>query len=207
MEDEDKNSGKDRIRNEEQKREGGKRKLMLEEGMLFSIKLQDNAWTLGQLCNLFKLEGRKYEQYTLAFFNYIFLSETELKENINSLDLSMPIIILTINGHPIRTYKIEFIGNREIDYRNVPNYKNEIDQSLGLYQGKSSDFDYLLLGYFGLFPYDGYYKDNLIDDFLTYGTTKRNDVKYMKDYSIEELKQIMPANSVKLKDLLLLHVD
>jgi hypothetical protein len=73
-----------------------KRKIIVEEGMLFSIKLQDNAWTLGQLCCLFKLEGRKYEQYTLAFFNHLFSDENELKNSVNTLDLSQPIIITTL---------------------------------------------------------------------------------------------------------------
>jgi hypothetical protein len=179
-----------------------KTKLILEEGMLFSIKLDKNTWTLGQLCNLFKLEGKRYEQYTLAFFNYLFSTEEELKQNIDTLDLSKPIIILTINGNPVKNYGLDIVGKREIRYNNVLNYKEEICQSLGLYRGKSSDFDYLLLGYFGLFPWDGYYKDDLIEDFLTHDTKKRNDVKYMKDYSIEELKQIMPANSIKLKQIL-----
>jgi len=30
----------------------------------------------------------------------------------------------------------------------------------------------------------------------------RNISKYMKEYSIEELKKIMPANSIKLKQML-----
>ena len=179
-----------------------KRKVIVEEGMLFSIKLQENAWTLGQLCNLFKLEGRKYEQHTLAFFNHLFSSENDLKNSVNTLDLSEPIIITTINGHPLRTYKLELIGNREIDYRNVPNYKEEISKSLGLYKGMSRDFDHILKTFFGLHPWDGFYKDDYVDEVLTLGTSKRNDVKYMKDYSIEELKQIMPANSIKLKALL-----
>jgi hypothetical protein len=179
-----------------------KRKVILEEGMLFSIRLEDNAWTLGQLCNLFKLEGRKYEQHTLAFFNHIFLSEIELKNNINTLDLSKPIIILTTNGNPVRIYKLDVIGKREINYRNVPDYKSEICQSLGLYKGMSEDFDHLLKTFFGLHPWDGFYKDDYVDEILTVGTKKRNDVKYMKDFSIEELKQIMPANSIKLKQRL-----
>ena len=178
------------------------KRVILEEGMLFSIKLQENAWTLGQLCNLFKLEGRKYEQHTLAFFNHLFSSETDLKNSIETLDLSEPIIITTTNGHPLRIYRLELIGSREINYRNVPNYRNEISQSLGLYKGMSQDFEHLLKAFFGLHPWDGFYKDDYVDEVLTFGTTKRNDVKYMKDFSIEELKQILPANSVKLKAFL-----
>jgi hypothetical protein len=174
-------------------------KLALEEGTTFSIKLNENAWTLGQLCNLFKLEGKRYEQYTFAFFNYLYSTEEELKNSINTLDLSKPVIILTINGNPQRTYKLNAIGSREINYQNVPNYKNEISKFLGLYKGISEDFYHILKTFFGFHPWDGFYKDDYVDELLTLGTSKRNEVKYMKDFSVAELKQIMPANSIKLK--------
>ena len=170
--------------------------------MLFSIKLENTAWTLGQLCNLFKLEGKRYEQYTLAFFNHIFSTEEELTNAIKSIDLNKPIIILTINGNPASTYKLNAIGTREINYQNVPNYKNEVSRSLGLYRGKSQDFHHYLQAFFGLHPWDGFYKDEYVDEVLTSGTVKRKDVKYMKDFSIAELRKILPHNSIKLKRLL-----
>jgi len=101
-----------------------KTKLILEEGVVFSIKLSENAWTLGQLCNLFKLEGKSYEQYTLAFFNYLFSSEEELKNNIEVIDLSEPIIILTINGHPVRTYKLNVVGKCIFRFKLTPLFRN-----------------------------------------------------------------------------------
>lgn len=179
-----------------------KTKIVLEEGILFSIKLNENAWTLGQLCNLFKIEGKRYEQHTIAFFNYLFSTEEKLKNEIETLDLSKPIIILTINGNPVRTYKLGIIGKREINYQNVPNYKDDISKSLGLYKRMSQDFDHILKTFFGLHPWDGFYKENYVDEVLIQGTVKRKDVKYLKDFSIEELKQIMPANSIKLKQIL-----
>lgn len=177
-------------------------KLILEEGMLFSIKLNDNAWTLGQLCNLFKLEGKRYEQYTFTFFNHLYLSEEDLKSKIDAIDLSKPIIILTINGHPIKNYGLDLIGKREISYSNIPNYKDEISMSLGLYRNKSEDFDHILNAFFGLHPWDGFYKDDYVDNVLTSGTSRRDDVKYLKDFSLDELKKILPPNSVKLKQLI-----
>lgn len=179
-----------------------KTKILLEEGMLFSIELKEDAWTLGQLCNLFTIEGKRADQYTLAFFNYLFSSEEELKEEVPTLDLSKPIIILTINGNPIKNYRLNIIGAREINYQNVPNYKNEISQSLGLYRNQSQDFDHILKTFFGLHPWDGFYQENYVDKVLTQGTVKRKDVKYLKDFSVEELKQILPANSIKLKQVL-----
>ena len=178
------------------------KKITLEEGILFSIKLNENAWTLGQLCNLFKLEGRRYEQYTLAFFNYLYLSEKELKENIETLDLRRNIIIINKNDNTIRTYQLDVIGKREVNYQNVPNFKDDISNSLGLYKDMSEDFDHILKTFFGLHPWDGFYKDDYIDEVLIAGTSKRNDVKYLKDFSVEELKKIMPASSIKLKQIL-----
>jgi hypothetical protein len=148
------------------------------------------------------LDGRCCEQYTLAFFNYLYPSEEELKNNVETLILNEPIIILTINGNPVRTYKLDVIGKREINYRNVPGYKNDVSKSLGLYKGMSEDFDHILKTFFGMHPWDGFYKDDYVDEVLTAGTSQRKDVRYMKDFSIEELKQIMPANSIKLKQRL-----
>jgi hypothetical protein len=179
-----------------------KTKIVLEVGMIFSIKLNENSWTLGQICNLFKIEGKRAEKYTLAFFNYLCCSEEKLKEYVPTLDLSKPIIILSINGNPIKNYGLNIIGEREINYQNIPNYKNEISQSLGLYRNKSQDFDHILKAFFGLHPWDGFYKENYVDEVLIQGAVKRKDVKYLKDFSIEELKQIMPANSIKLKQVL-----
>ncbi len=39
----------------------------LKEGMLFSIKLNENAWTLEQFCNVFRLESRRYAQIRSGF--------------------------------------------------------------------------------------------------------------------------------------------
>lgn len=138
----------------------------------------------------------------MPFFNYLFSSEEELKEEVSTLDLSKPIIILTINGNPIKNYRLNIIGEREINDQNVPNYKNEISQSLGLYRNQSQHFDHILKTFFGLHPWDGFYQENYVDKVLTQGTVKRKDVKYLKDFSVEELKQILPANSIKLKQIL-----
>ena len=66
----------------------------------------------------------------------------------------------------------------------------------------SEDFDHILKTFFGLHPWDGFYKDDYVDEVLIAGTSKRNDVKYLKDFSVEELKKIMPASSIKLKQIL-----
>lgn len=178
------------------------KRTILEEGMLLSICLNDTTWTVGQVCNVFRLEGRRYEQHTMAFFNCVFNSEEELIANVNNLDLSRPIIILTTNGHPVRIYKLDVIGKREINYLNVPNYKDDISKTLGTYKNNSSDFDHILSTYFGLHPWDGWPILNYINNKLTPGTVKRSDVKYMKDFSIEELKNIMNPNNIKLIEYL-----
>jgi hypothetical protein len=178
------------------------KKIIFEEGQVFSIEMDKNKWTIGQLCNLFTIENSTYKQFTLSFFNYVFETEDELINNINTIKLDKPIIIATINGNPIRHYGLKIIGKREINYLNAMDYKNKICTTLGLYNDRSTDFDFLIKAFFGIIPYDGFYKDDLVDEFLIEGTKKRNDIKYLKDFSIEELKMILPKNSIKLKQLL-----
>jgi len=93
----------------------------LAEGAILSIKLKETAWTIGQLCCRFELEGQKYKQYTMAFFDVLFSSEAELVENLDGLDLTKPIIITTLNSHPQRGYRLHLIGNKSVSYTNVPN--------------------------------------------------------------------------------------
>jgi hypothetical protein len=177
------------------------KKIIFEEGQIYSIEMNKNKWTLGQLCNLFTKEDSTYKQWTIAFFNYLFETEDELKNKMDTIKLDKPIIIATSNGNPLRHYGLKIIGKREINYINIPDYKNAID-SIGLYNAKSIDFDILIKAFFGIVPYDGFYKDDFVDEFLIKGTRKRKDIKYLKDYTIEELKKLLPENSIKLKMVL-----
>jgi len=179
-----------------------KKKIVLEEGQIFGIDLGYNVWTIGQLCNIFTLPNSKYSQATLAFFNYKATSEEQIINDLEKIDLSNPISIFTINGDPIKTYRLSVYGKREVAYINLPNFKTEITQSLGLYKGYSEDFEHILQAYFGIIPWDCFYKDNYIDLVLTPNTQKRDDVKYMKDFSVEELKKLLPMENIKLTALL-----
>ena len=178
-----------------------KRYKQLEEGDIFSIVLSNDIWTIGQLCHLFK-EGKKYVQHTLAFFDCKFESEIEILEEINDLDLSNPICIETINGHPLKDYKLKFVTNKEIFYKNIPNFKNDIHLPSGLYKLRTIDFMLILKPFFGLVPWDAYYKDDYVDEHLIEGVKKRDDVTYMKDFSIDELKEILTPENLKLNQLL-----
>jgi integrase len=178
------------------------KRVVFEEGQIYSIELSKNKWTLGQLCNFFTLENSTYKQWTLALFDYIFETETELINNADIIKLNMPVMIITSNGNPVKFYGYKLVGKREINYENIPEYKKNISKTLGLYNDRSSDPYHILKAFFGLFPYDGYYKDDYIDEYLIKGTKKRKDVKYLKDFTIEELKKILPANSIKLKRIL-----
>lgn len=170
----------------------------LVEGAILSIKLKETAWTIGQVCCLFELKGQRYKQYTMAFFDVLFSSEAELIENLDGLDLTKPIIITTLNSHPQRGYGLHLIGNKPVSYTNIPNFKSDISPTLGLYKNKSTDFDHLLNAWFGFLPWDGFRREDYVDMFLTPGTKKRNDIKFMKDFTVEELKMIMPAESIAL---------
>jgi hypothetical protein len=178
------------------------KRVIFEEGQIFSIEMDKNKWTLGQLCNLFIMENSTYKQWTLAFFDYLFTSEDELKDKLDTIKLDRPIIIATTNGNPVRHYYgLKIIGKREIDYINIPDYKNNIS-TIGLYNKRSIDFDILIKAFFGILPYDCFYKDDYVDEFLVEGSKKRNDIKCLKDFSIEELKKLLPENSIKLKKVL-----
>lgn len=134
----------------------------------------------------------------MAFFDVLFSSEAELVVNLDGLDLTKPMIITTLNSHPQREYGLHLIGNKPVSYTNIPNYKSDISPTLGLYKNKSTDFDHLLNAWFGFFPWDGFYREDYVDTFLTPGKKKRHDIKLMKDFTLEELKGIMPAGSIAL---------
>jgi hypothetical protein len=176
-----------------------KKKIDLEVGQVFAIELK-NIWTIGQLC--FNFVKDKYSQQTMAFFNYKFNSLENILQNVQQLDLSEPIFIISLNGHPVKNYRMQFVGMRGVNYKNVPDFKNDICSSLGSYKDSSSDPELYLEPYFGLFPWDGYYKPDFVDKELLPNAKKRDDIKYCKDFTIDELKELMPPNSKRLKEIL-----
>ncbi|MCL2637615.1 MAG: hypothetical protein FWD48_04515 [Oscillospiraceae bacterium] len=177
----------------------GRKKIQLTEGDIFSIKLTDDAWTISQLCNLFTLGN--YSQETLAFFDYKFDSEEKILEEIDKLDLKNPISIASTNGHPVRNYGLKLIANREVFYENAPSFKDDISKTMGLYRRSSIDFLIFLKPFFGIIPWDSYEESYLEEKFLD-GVKKRDDIKFMKDYSIDELKKVLPSNNFKLIEFL-----
>ncbi|MDR2152053.1 MAG: hypothetical protein LBO72_04465 [Helicobacteraceae bacterium] len=116
--------------------------------------------------------------------------------------LDKPVIITTSNGNPIKHYGLNIIGKREIYYENISDYKNDISKTSGLYKGKSTDFDIIIKAFFGILPWDCFYKDNYIDEYLIEGVKRRNDTKCLKDFSIEELKKLLPDRSIKLQRII-----
>ena len=179
-----------------------KKKIELEEGNIFSVKISEEIWTIAQLCDNFKLPNSKYTQQTLAFFNYKAKNEEQIINELNEIDLSKPFFITTINGHPIKNYGLNIIGLKNVNYRNEPNFKNDISKSLGLYKNKSRDFEDIVASYFGVLPWDKYAKDDYMETSLLPSFEKRDDVKYMKDFSIQELQKLLPSRNIKLIKLL-----
>ena len=175
----------------------------LEEGDIFSIQLADDVWTIGQLCNLFT-RGKKYAQYTLAFFNHKLESEEAILKEVGDLDLHYPISIATINGHPLKNYGLKIVAKRDVLFKNAPNFKDDISIESGSYRQRSLDFVIILKPFFGVKPWDSY-KDGFLEEFLLEGVKKRDDIKYMKDYTIDELKNILPSDNFKLNELLKKH--
>ncbi len=168
------------------------KKKIYREGQIYAIELSDGSYTISQLINHHPV-GEKGSENTFAFFNYKDSLEA-LTKNINTLDLTTPFAIANTNGKP-RDYGWKRITEREIVI--TVNYKKDIS-SLGLYNDCSTEPELFLEPYFGLFPYDGYYKDDLVDEDLLPNAEKRDDIKYLKDFTTDELKELLPPNSPKL---------
>lgn len=169
------------------------KKHQLEVGQIYAVPLSDGNFTIAQLCN-HHIITPKASQDTFAFFNYKLSSKEEFVKKLNEIDLFCPISIVTANGKPWQ-YDWVLIGERDIKY-NIP-FMDNID-SLGLYKAYSTDPSIFLEPYFGLFPWDGYYKDDYLNKHIEPNVKKRADVKYLKDFTTEELKKLLPNNSPKL---------
>lgn len=173
------------------------KRIKLEEGQFYAIELSDGSFTITQLVHHHPITERKSED-TFAFFEHHFSNLNEVQQHYNALDYSNPISIATINGYP-RTYGWIFLGKNEIKISF--DYKKDISR-IGFYKNRSTDPSLFLEPYFGLFPWDGYAKDNYVNEALLPNVNIPKDIKFLKDFSIEELKKILPANSLKLKKVL-----
>lgn len=169
------------------------KKQILEEGQIYAIPLSDGSYTIGQLVNHHIVSSRT-SQNTFAFFNYKFLSLEEIIKNIDELDLSTPFVIATSNSKP-KSYDWVLLCKREVIVK--LSYKEDIS-SLGLFKNRSTDPSVFLEPYFGLFPWDGYFKDDYLNKHLLPNARLRNDIKYLKDFTTDELRNVLPSNSPKL---------
>ncbi len=164
----------------------------LEEGQIYAIPLSDSSYTVGQLVNHHQINSKVSED-TFAFFNYK-LSIKDLTDTLDSLDLSNPFAIVTSNSSPF-SYEWRLIGSKSIAIKFE--YKNHIG-TLGLYKNRSTDPEVFLEPFFGLFPWDGYFKSDYLNKHILPNIKMRNDVKYLKDFTTEELKKLLPSDSPKL---------
>lgn len=170
------------------------KKHILEEEQIYAIPLSDGSYTVAQLINHHPLKG-KLSVDTYAFFNYKFSDKDEFMDSIDNLILQKPYSVITSSGAPWQ-YDWDLIKNKELKIN-----KNEILSNLddeGYIDGTSTNPNVLLKAYFGLFPWDGYFKDDYLDEFMLSNAEMRDDIKYLKDFTTEELKELLPPNSPKL---------
>ncbi|MBD5170933.1 MAG: hypothetical protein HDT07_02860 [Bacteroidales bacterium] len=169
----------------------------LREGQVYAVPLSNGTFTVTQLVNHHIVESSKHiSENTFAFFNLVYQSIDEIEKELDNVDLSTPVSILTANSSP-RTYKWKLVGEKEITIRF--DYNCQIS-SLGFFKNRSTDPALFLEPYFGLFPWDGYAEDDWIEQkYLLPKAEIRKDIKYLRDYSLEELTEVMPENSLKLK--------
>ncbi len=171
-------------------------KVHIEEGQIFAVPLSNGTYTIAQLINkhMIKPTMRKSEN-TFAFFDILFNDIKEAKIHVPTVDLSTPIAILTANSTPV-AYGWTPIGKKDICI--LLEYKSLIS-SLGLFKNRSTDPSLFLEPYFGLFPWDGYAEDSWIEEkYLLPGTVIPKNIRFLKDFSIDELLKLLPHNSPKL---------
>ncbi len=172
----------------------------LKEGQVYAVPLSNDTFTVAQLINHHIIVPSKYKsENTFAFFNLVFQTLSELEAQLDNLDLSTPVSILTANSSP-KAYNWILIGEKNINI--VNDYRRDIS-SLGLFKNRSTDPPLFLEPYFGLFPWDGYAIDTWIEDrYLLPNSEIRKDIKYIKDFTLEELTKLLPPNSPKLQQLI-----
>lgn len=146
---------------------------------------------MAQLVNTCALSPRTSVN-TFAFFNVKLSAGQDVA--LSGLDWRKPFCIATVNG-TIKQYGWRKMGTAPVVCGG--DWRLAID-STGYYKKSSTDPSIFLEPYFGLFPWDGYYRDDLLDDYLLPQATIRSDIKFLKDFSTAELVALMPPNSVKL---------
>jgi hypothetical protein len=174
----------------------GTKRIKLEEGQVYAVPLPDESYTIAQLFNQHIINSRQ-SQVTFGFFNYKFSTLEQLKANYNELDLSKPFSIATTNGYPWH-YGWEFLGSRTIN--TTYNYKVEID-NLGLFKERSTDPLIFLEPYFGILPWDETLEGRFVRHLLP-NAEIRKDIKYIKDYTTEELINRLGKEHIRVKERL-----
>lgn len=174
----------------------GTKRIKLEEGQVYAIPLPNDNYTLAQLYNLHIINSRQ-SQVTFGFFNYMFDTLEQLKSEYDKLDLSNPFAIATTNGYPWH-YGWKFLGCKPIN--TLYNYKAEIS-SLGLLKNCSTDPLTFLEPYFGIRPWDETLEQLFIRH-LQPNAEIRKDVKYIKDYSTEDLIKLLGVEHIRVKERL-----
>jgi len=174
-------------------------KKQLIEGQIYAVPLSNGTYTVAQLVNKHLIApSMSKSENTFAFYNIIYPTLDDLIQQVQTIDMSNPIAILTANSSP-KTYKWISVGIKEINIKF--NYKQDIT-TLGLFRNRSTDPSLLLEPYFGLFPWDGYAVDNWIEDkYLLPNANIREDIKFIHDFTIDELSKLLPPNSPKLMKL------
>ncbi|MFL0108207.1 hypothetical protein V2647_14740 [Tenacibaculum maritimum] len=175
------------------------KKNILEKGQIYLVPLSDESYTLTQLINHHPLgqtkSGRQQSVDTYAFFDYRFLNKEEAMDDLINIDLTKPFSILTSSGKP-KQYDWILLEVKPIQLDEIK-YLKELDKG-GYFNNYSTTPSILLEPYFGLFPWDGYFKDDYLNIHLLPNAETREDIKYLKDFTTKELKELLPSNSPKL---------
>lgn len=162
-------------------------------GNIYAIPLSDDSFTIAQLINVHEINSKSSED-TYAFFSIKLESIDDVKAQLDKYKLTDPFSIVTANSSP---WKYNWILIEKKDILIDKSFKEKIG-SLGLYKNYSTDPSIFIEPYFGLFPWDGYYKDDYLDKHIIPQAKEFGTIKYLKDFTNKQLKELLPKNSPKL---------
>jgi hypothetical protein len=157
-------------------------------GQLFAVPLLDGSQGLAQIAFARKIGARAYT-VSLAFFPVRTASIGELMEKIGSVSLELPFAVISPSGTPVEDGAIQFIGTADAAYQNV-DVQSRLKGSYLWFDGKQQPWRFIFDMYYGLYPWDAFYKKNWMDELLLREFHRPETAKLKKDFNPEELERL-----------------
>jgi hypothetical protein len=163
------------------------------EGQVFAVPLSDGSFALAQVAFV-KWFPPNTSFVTSAFFETRASTPELLREILRGSDLSKPISVFTLSDSPIEAGEWILLEERPVTYDNV-DVQSRIKGDWGWFDRKQRPWSFFLESYHGLFPWDGFYKPNYIDEYLLPPYQRPASARTKKDFPPEFLQRhrVKPA--------------